>query len=552
MNDNKYEEEEGLPGIENDSLPASDSFADKHDDSLPDLTSGKKEIDSVGSAENKGLSRFEANSKGMSATGSSPKDIKSAAIKKSADAALKNAPESVQKAAETAQKASSASTAVTSTVGSIKASASAAIALLSNPATWIVLAVALVVALGLTGIVAGTQTVGRNENADGCYGVVGGSTSFVMDESADGAARGNTMASWLMSNPFEFLGNKPMTKNQAIGIIGNFMQESQVTFARAEHKDINLDGRLNKASNEEVEKWTKEGTTTGKDRDPRGLGLAQWTWNPGRAGNLIELARSMGKQWYDAEVQLELIKAELDTSYGDMLIAQGFDDPAKTIEELVTIFHDVYEGSADANMDARHKAAKDFEAVFTGIASGSSSGGSCVVGAGNVDTSSAVGLAISLSYETTAESYVYPSDTYGKSKAKPEYIAAKEKAEETTGKDPVSSNLFASCDRFVATVVRLTLDPTFPWGDTTALGKYLLDSDKWQQYTTKSEAQPGDVWVTKSKGHVIMYIGEYNGVDSIAHASYMERVAGIGSANYLSENLVDTNGRAYYGYRFVG
>lgn len=337
-----------------------------------------------------------------------------------------------------------------------------------------------------------------------------------------------------------------MTKKQTAAIMGNFIAESGVTFAKAQLKGENANGELNKMSNEKADFWTKSGTGIGDDR---GLGLVQWTWNPGRAGNLLELAKSMGKNWYDADVQLALMKTELDTSYGSSLLGAGFNDDSKTVEELTKIFHDVYEGSSDNNMDKREKAANDFLSVFTGGSSGST-GGSCIMSASDVDTSNVVGLAISLSYGTTAESKVSSGDAFGSSRAKQEYKDAKAKAMEIS-KEYMPS-LYASCDRFVATVIKLTLDPDIPWGSTIEQQTYLSNSSKWQQYTKKSEAQPGDIFITKARGHVVLYIGDYNGVDSIAHASYLDRVAGIGPSSYLNENLVDIQGRPYYGYRFVG
>lgn len=469
--------------------------------------------------------------------------IKGTAAKKLTSAATSAAPEGVQKAAETAQKAATAVQNVGNAVAATKSAVASTVAVLVSPVTWIVVAIVLVVAIGMISIIATVQTVGRNENADGCYGIGGNSgAGLQIDDSEDWSARANSAGSWLMSNQFDFLGGKGMTKNQAAGVMGNFIAESGITFAQAERKAGNQDGSKNKMSNAEADAWTK-GT------DPRGLGLAQWTWNPGRAKDLIDLANSMSKDWHSAEVQLSLIKVELDGPYyGSKLLAKGFNDASKTPEELTTIFHNVYEGSADRNMDNRHKAANDFLSVFTG--GGSSSGGSCVMGASNVDTSSVVGLAVSMSYGTSAESRVSPGDTYGTNKAKAEYKEAKSRAM-AISKDPMA-NLYASCDRFVATVMKLTLDEDIPWGSTAQQGTYLASSPKWQQYTKKSDAQPGDIWITKSRGHVIIYIGEHNGVDSIAHASYLDRVAGIGSSNYLNENLVDLGGRAYYGYRFVG
>lgn len=168
----------------------------------------------------------------------------------------------------------------------------------------------------------------------------------------------------------------------------------------------------------------------------------------------------------------------------------------------------------------------------------------------DISQASAVKLAISTSYGTTAESRVASGDSYGVKQAKPEYIAAKKQAMNTTSKDPMPT-LYASCDRFVSTISRLTMDTKLPWGSTVHQQQYLSGSSQWTRYTKKSQAQPGDIFVTKKGGHVVIYLGQVNGVESIAHASYLSRVAAIQPASYFNENLVDKLGREYYGFSHV-
>lgn len=476
---------------------------------------------------------------------SADKSLKSQASNAALNKVVGSAPESVQKATQTATKAAQTVQQVTAAAAKAKSAVASFVALVVNPVTWIVLAIVAGVAIIGVGIVAGFDTVGRNENADGCYGVGGKNSpaNLELNSDTDWTTRANNAGAWLMSQEFEFLGGKPMTKKQAAGVLGNFIAESGITFAKAERKSsANQSGQLDMMSNAEARRFTV-------DHAPAGLGLAQWTWNPGRAKDLLDMADSMNKNWYDAEVQLTLIKKELDGSYyGPRLISAGFNDDSKSAEDLTTIFHNIYEGSNDQNMDRRHKGANDFLDVYTGT--GTSSGGSCLMGSSGVDTSDIIALAISTSYGTTAESKVSSGDKYGTSKAKQEYKDAKKLAMDID-KDPMPT-LYASCDRFVATLLKNTIDTEVPWGSTLNQGQYFLNSPKWEQYTKKSEAQPGDVWITKTQGHVILYIGEHEGRDSIAHASYLDRVAGIGPASFLNENLVDLLNRPYYGYRYIG
>jgi len=450
--------------------------------------------------------------------------------------------ERVQKVQDTVTKAAAAKSAAASGLGAAKGFIGGLVAVFGNPVGWIALAIVivLVLVLGLT------QVLGRNQNADGCYGMGGESSKvdFSGDESDDWTERANEAGSWLLSQSFEFKDGGSLTKEQVAGIMGNFIAESNVTFAQAERKGENSDGSLDKMDNEKADSWTK-------GNDPRGLGIAQWTWNPGRAKDLIDVANDKGQNWYEPEPQLQLLTDEINDSYGAELVAAGFNDESKSAEDLAVIFHDVYEVSADDTMDNRKKAAKEFIEKFDGKVSGNT-GGACVDNAGsNVDTSDVSELAISLSYPTTEESRVGPGDQNGKSQAKKEYIEAKEKAmKESSGPEEPMPDLYASCDRFVATVMRLTVDEEVPWGNTDTQREYFYDSSKWEKYDSKSEAEPGDVWVTN--GHIIIYVGDVDGVDSIAHASIYSRVAGIGPSDYLDDGLVDTGGRSYDGFRFKG
>lgn len=172
--------------------------------------------------------------------------------------------------------------------------------------------------------------------------------------------------------------------------------------------------------------------------------------------------------------------------------------------------------------------------------------------------------AIEMSGDTAkfAISIAYPRDQhakanvsgnpYGTNVATKKYLQAKQNAMKLGTSPEGMPSLFASCDRFVATVIINTTDRNFPWGSTTEQQNYLSKSPKWKQYTKKSEAQPGDVWVTKQNGHVILYAGKYQGIDTIVHASYLEFVGRVDNASYLNENMIDLGSREYYGYHYIG
>lgn len=258
--------------------------------------------------------------------------------------------QAAQKATETARNA-------LETAKAIAVSAKGLIVTLANPATWITIAVVIVLAFVSTAVVTSFQVYGTNDAVENCSsnGSVTGvdvPTDASMEENRD------AMMSWLMKNNFKSNDGKPLTKEQAAAVAGNFAAESSFGF------DVTEGHVMDGASNDAVDAWTRGG--------PRGLGMAQWTWNPGRAGTLIELAKGMSKNWYDPEVQFQMILNEMDGAYGPRLKSAGFFNSGKKPGELAIVFHDIYEGSAD---DAAKKARRS-QMAEDAYANGKSAGGS--------------------------------------------------------------------------------------------------------------------------------------------------------------------------------
>lgn len=233
--------------------------------------------------------------------------------------------QAAQRVAQTAQ-------AIGETAKNIAVGAKGLFVALGNPVGWIIIAVILVVTFITLSVLTGIQVYGKNDAVENCSpnGSVGGVTVPVdasVEENRD------AMMGWLMKNNFAANGNKPLTKEQAAAVAGNFAAESGFGF------DVTQNHVMDGASNEQVDAWTRQG--------PNGLGMAQWTWNPGRAGTLIQLAKSMSKNWYDPEVQFQMILNEMDGAYGPRLASAGFFASGGQPGELAIIFHDIYEGSAD-------------------------------------------------------------------------------------------------------------------------------------------------------------------------------------------------------------
>ena len=561
---NNQKEKNNTPQNSENNKPGEKKNADKKDDSSKSgKSSVKDDKDKIGKESREGDSKSEGG-KDKPNSGGGLKDKAQGLAKSAASKAMPDGvSEKATKAVETAQKVQAAAQAVVHSIQS-------AVAVLSNPVSWIVMAAAVIITVLALAVSSSMMVIGRNENADGCFGIGGesqngrglfGTGSFIQgavdkadQEGADWTNRGNQAGSWLMSQKWEFLGGKGMSREQAAGILGNFIQESGLKYARAEMKGPNSNGSMDHMSNEEADAFTK-------NYAPAGLGLAQWTWNPGRAKTLLDLAKSMGKNWYDAEVQLTMIKNEVDSSYGQRLLAAGFNDQGKSEKDLALIFHDVFEGSADnaQGLAERQDSATEFLSKFKGSSGGVSSdgGGSCTRGksvAGGGGKDNIVQFAISIAYPTKEESRC--PEPRGYSCAPQAYKDAKHKMEQATGADPL--DLWADCGRFAATVVKNTVDPEFPWGPTGEQYKYASSSPKWQAYEDYNQRQPGDIFITKPEyvGHIFVYLGQIDGKDKIAEASMEERVGGVGEF-YLNSSLAEdyTVGganRHYTGFHYVG
>jgi murein DD-endopeptidase MepM/ murein hydrolase activator NlpD len=252
-----------------------------------------------------------------------------------------------------------------------KGAATAAAPILANPIFWIVVLVILVLIITLVRVVAGAQVIGRNENAKGCVpDSTGSGVEAVWSE--DQTATANSIAGWLTSTSFNFNGGKPLSVNQAAAFIGNWVQESNLNPAAGQNGAAGAS-----SSNDDIRAvsgWHKA------------VGLVQW--DGGRRGALADYADSKGKIWHDLNLQLSFVQSELDGgAYGGTLASNGFNDAAKSIDELVDLVNRHYEVSGDAYYEGnpvlterrnnRVNAAKAFLANYNGGYS-STTGGGCL------------------------------------------------------------------------------------------------------------------------------------------------------------------------------
>lgn len=412
--------------------------------------------------------------------------------------------------------------------------ASGGLALITNPVSWIVILLLLLAGIMLSG----TQLLGRSDFAKNCSPSgnveIGGATL-----TGDDKERANSFGTWLTTTKFKALGDKPFTKEDAAAIVGNAHHESHVS-STAMEGEYEYGDKATKYKTYDNEKVL---STYGSSYN-HALGLVQWDGS--RRVKLVEFAKSKGKQWHDINIQLEFLKGELDEGYAGVVKQLS---AASGVEAKTEVWRTKFEVGAQS--PGRLSFAKEFMTFFKGggqsIGSGESGDVASCTGddGGSVDTSEIIKLALEISYSTAEYSksnVTCPSglNGCGKSASKPGYIKAKEIAEKNGGKDPLG-DLFASCDRLVATLLKATKkDVDFPWGSTTQQASYLASSSKWTRISC-SARKPGDVLIVPDK-HVMLYVGKVAGADSLASASYTDRTAAIGPLQGCSGDLFHADG----------
>lgn len=476
---------------------------------------------------------------------------------------VSNATQSVLSRGENAQRAketieAAKTTAKVATKGTALAGKTIAgmIATLGNPMFWIALALVVVLFLGYVVFV----TTGRTENADGCYGIgtnSGKSTISIPEGSSEENAE--NVANYLTTKEFKFNDGKPLTEKQAEAMIGNGMAESTM------QPRMQQGGEIIDISNEELLSW---GTVGAK-------AVGYWQFDGVVRENLAKFAIENDIDWKDTDTQLRYMEEVwLNEPYTlGLLKAHGFFDDSKSVADLVIAFEKGAERAGQPNYEKRIAFGEEFAekwspgGAYKKSSSGSGkTGGSCMTGNRSVNVSAdaqgIVDLAVHISWsaDEAKKAFVSPGDKDGVGYSTQEYKDAKKQAEEKGGDDTYhlgGGELYASCDRFVATVLKATgADVDVPWGDTAAQLAWYEKSDKWEKYTSQDEMTPGDVLITKvsgATGHVLLYVGEVNGVDSFAQASYTQATAHIVSVDqFFSSEMTDFIGREYYGFHLVG
>jgi hypothetical protein len=292
---------------------------------------------------------------------------------------------------------------------------------------------------------------------------------------------------------FNFFVSNGYTKEQAAGIVGNMIHESQVTPTL-----------LNGNSPPTV---THASEAVGLKK---AWGIVQWY----PAGKMINAARNelhaTDETIETLEFQLAFLKGQLDgtgpvalKSVGDAMRAtKTVDDAAYTFAAKFEIFTT---NPNDPEYARRQATARQVLSTYGGGAAppgkpGTGPATACAAGSGNI-----AAVAISLAW---------PEEGHGPSKgdATPAYQAALPKYNSDQG-----DRVWSDCGRFVSTVMHMSgADPDYPEVGTSVQDNYLRSSPKYEVIDDITEDQlvPGDIFI--GEGHTYLFVGKYGKFNSVA------------------------------------
>ena len=323
-------------------------------------------------------------------------------------------------------------------------------------------------------------------------------------------------------------------------------------FTKFDQSNINTINKIPKNCNTECL------IKTVKKEKINNLQLGVFNFKDNNALALLNHAKRMGKEWTDTEVQLSFIKRQVaESSFNENSALNKTD-----IKEIVNEINSLYgitttDKELQDFMKTLPEKKKTIEslkntnmAMGAGNGLGRTDGGGAFgdgffAGSGTLDTSSIIAYMESFCSETKIN---VNGDVTGKSVITPEMRAAKERA--MAIKPDWQKDLYASCDRFVATVlIGLGIDTTFPWGNSQEQLAHMENHPELYQKVDSKQAQAGDIVSFKQDngaehGHISIW-----GENKIYQASYHDYVPYKSSQ---SDPCADYFGRTCQVFRYVG
>lgn len=540
-----------------------DEYEDEWDDSEGYDDEGDVERDEDGAGgDDSGASDSSARAKESAGNKkhdlTSKKGIAGAAASKVASKAGEKS-EKFQKAAETADKTKNAAIAAKAVGAKTLAAGKGLLASMTppwGPVIWGIVILSLVAGYVSYGVYLST---GRNDNRAVCL-EEDSMNNQIGSISTDATEReiAEKVGQFLTTNSFKAFSG-PLSMKQAAGLVGNMIHESAGLRPYVRQGNANDTTLL---SNSEVRDW-RVSTSGSLEGSNAAIGMIQW--DGVRAEQLISFAEERNTQWYEFDLQMEYLAHEMNNGYELSQLSgdSNLQSSDATVDEYVTGFQDSFfrPNAALAHTERRLAAAVEFVEYFEGGEYQGSSGHTICNDASNLQVGTIAETAMQLSwpYEEIDKAKADCSfntnggRACGRDVAKPEYEEAKDKAHSATSMDSLAGGeLFASCDRFLATVLRTTgVDEDIPWGSSGTQASHLAGSSKWSEVGSGTHnsidwdsLKPGDVLATT--GHVSIYIGPQDGQEMVAHSSiqsnyfnggqgmvgYQGPVSSLGSLSY--------------------
>ena len=296
-----------------------------------------------------------------------------------------------------------------------------------------------------------------------------------------------------------------------------------------------------------------------------GIGLFQHTntenEGSGRATNAMKFAEANGLKWYDVKAQLGYMVAD---GAGDRttFVKETYKEnmAGKSAKDCFFEWRKGYEGNNSLGYEKGKEYVEKYELLENVMQYDSSFSGSVLALANTTieEASSTTGQNLANGKcSVVNESAIGNNSDIAHAAATIAHVSEKQSegnngtSEYQLVHDLVCSGdtIYMSCDRVVCTAVRWAgADDDFPLGNTQTQYDYLRTSEKWEDVSESvygsngridvSKLSPGDVCITKGRGHVIVYTGSEalqsihgNKVSAdsvIVSGSFGERSAGAG------------------------
>lgn len=341
----------------------------------------------------------------------------------------------------------------------------------------------------------------------------------------DSAQAAEAIFKFFISTNFTHNGNKPLTGLQAAAFMGNFYQES----------------RYNPATIQSGKKYD-EAKALSPGVGGYALGLVQW--DTGRRVELVKFAKEKNKDWKDITLQFEFIKHELDGSEQRILNDATFQSSGDVADVTIAV-RKIYERPGDPHDEVRIKAAKDALDKYGKLApsvttlSSSSSDSSTTECEGGMQEGNG-DIAAAATKFSWPKRYDAGARDHQPLEANPAYKEAIAKVGIDKCSDP-SQKIGASCDAFLATVIRFTgIDKDFPCGSSGTQDAYMRSHtdtftyigtySRGQEKEAMTKMQAGDLMARV--GHVSIYLGDGREADASIGQRTAEQAALLFDGTY--------------------